>query len=59
MTGKFPAMATRYIYLAEVTVNRLPDLEKDKLDFSTEYLHVIPDKDQADTDHPVTIVTAR
>jgi LPS export ABC transporter protein LptC len=37
----------------------LADVEQDKLKFSTEYLHVFPDRDQADTDHPVTLVTAR
>lgn len=59
ITGKISSHGDEVFLYDEVTVNRLPDLEKDKLDFSTEYLHVIPDKDQADTDHPVTIVTAR
>jgi len=59
ITGKVSSHGDEVFLYDNVTVNRLPDFEKDKLDFSTEYLHVLPDKDQADTDHPVTIVTAR
>lgn len=58
LTGKVSSRGDEVFLYNDVTVNRLPDFEKDKLNFSTEYLHVIPNKDLADTDHPVTIVTA-
>ncbi len=59
LAGKVSSHGDEVFLYDDVTVNRLPDLEKDKLNFNTEYLHVIPDKDKADTDHPVTLVTAR
>lgn len=59
MTGKISSHGDQVYLYDNVKVMRLPDLEKDMLTFSTEYLHVIPDKDQADTDFPVTIVTQR
>jgi lipopolysaccharide export system protein LptC len=59
LTGKVSSHGDEVFLYDDVTVVRLPDLEKDMLTFSTEYLHVLPDKDQADTDHPVTIVTPR
>jgi lipopolysaccharide export system protein LptC len=59
IAGKVSSHGDEVFLYDEVTVNRLPDQEKDKLNFSTDYLHVVPDKDQADTDRPVTLVTAR
>jgi lipopolysaccharide export system protein LptC len=59
LTGKVSSHGDEVFLYDEVTVVRLADVEQDKLKFSTEYLHVFPDRDQADTDHPVTLVTAR
>jgi lipopolysaccharide export system protein LptC len=58
VTGKVSSHGDEVFLYNDVTVVRLADLERDKLNFSTEYLHILPNGDQADTDHPVTIVTA-
>ena len=58
-TGKVSTHGDEVFLYDNVKIVRLPDTPKDDLTFSTEYLHVIPDKDQADTDHPVNIVTPR
>jgi len=47
-----------YLY-DEVKVMRLDNTEKDEKVFDTDYLHIIPDKDQVETDHPVTMTSAR
>ena len=57
LTGKVSSHGDEVFLYDDVKIVRLPDLEKDSLTFSTEYLHVVPDKDQADTDHPVMMVT--
>jgi lipopolysaccharide export system protein LptC len=59
LTGKVSSHGDEVFLYDDVKVVRLPDLERDMLTFSTEYLHIIPDKDQADTDFPVTITTQR
>jgi lipopolysaccharide export system protein LptC len=59
LTGKVSSHGDEVFLYDDVKVMRLPDLERDMLTFRTEYLHIIPDKDQADTDYPVTIVTQR
>jgi len=47
------------IYLYDkVKVIQLGNTDKNEMAFSTDYLHVIPDKDQAETDHPVTMTNA-
>ncbi|MBK9161835.1 MAG: LPS export ABC transporter periplasmic protein LptC [Nitrosomonadales bacterium] len=40
----------------EVEVLREASAEREELALHTRYLHVVPDRDWADTDHPVTIV---
>lgn len=59
LTGRVSSHGNEVFLYDNVKVDRLPDLEKDQLSFRTEYLHVLPDKDQADTDHPVTVTTQR
>lgn len=43
----------------DVKIMRLSNTSQDEMLFSTNYLHVIPGKDWAETDHPVTLTTAR
>lgn len=43
----------------EVKIVRPAYADKSELTFNTNYLHVIPDKDTADTDQAVTLVDAR
>lgn len=57
LTGKLSSHGDEVFLYDDVTVIRLPEVDRDKLTFSTEYLHVLPNKDQADTDYPVMIVT--
>jgi lipopolysaccharide export system protein LptC len=57
-TGKISSHGDEVFLYNNVKVVRLADNEQDKLTFSTDYLHIIPDKDQADTDHPITLITA-
>jgi lipopolysaccharide export system protein LptC len=59
VTGKVSSHGDEVFLYNEVTVIRLAEFERDKLNFSTEYLHVLPNQDQADTDRPVTIITER
>lgn len=48
------------VYLRdEVVIVRPPYANKSELTFNTNYLHVLPNKDLADTDHAVTMVDAR
>lgn len=42
----------------DVEVLREASADREELTLHTEFLHVIPDRDWADTDHPVTIVDA-
>jgi lipopolysaccharide export system protein LptC len=43
----------------EVTIVRPAYADKSELTFNTDYLHVVPNKDTAETDRPVTLVDAR
>lgn len=43
----------------EVVILRPAYADKSELTFNTDYLHVIPDKDTADTDQAITLVDAR
>ena len=48
------------IYLRnDVTIVRPAYANKSELTFKTSYLHVVPNKDIADTDQPVTLIDAR
>ena len=58
MTGKVSSHGDEVFLYDDVKVARLPELEKDMLTFTTQYLHVLPDQDKADTNYPVTVVTA-
>lgn len=42
----------------DVKIMRLGDTESDQMVFNTDYLHLIPNKDLADTDQPVTVTGA-
>lgn len=42
----------------DVEVLREASADREELTLHTEYLHVVPDRDWADSDHPVTIVDA-
>lgn len=57
-TGKLSSHGDEVFLYDDVKVTRLADGDQNAMMFSTDYLHVVPDKDQADTDHPVTLVTA-
>jgi lipopolysaccharide export system protein LptC len=56
-TGKISHHGDEVFLYDDVKVVRLSNDEQGRMEFSTDYLHVIPNKDQADTDHPVTLVT--
>jgi lipopolysaccharide export system protein LptC len=43
----------------DVVIVRPAYANKSELTFTTNYLHVLPNKDIADTDHPVTMIDAR
>jgi len=43
----------------DVKIMRLSNGEQGETTFTTEYLHLVPSTDKADTDQPVTIVTLR
>jgi len=48
------------VYLhSNVRVVREAGADRDELTLLTEYLHAVPDRDLANTDHPVTIMDAR
>lgn len=57
-TGKLSSHGEEVFLYNNVKVIRLDNGEQAAMEFSTDYLHVLPDKDQADTDQPVTLVTA-
>lgn len=42
----------------DVVAVRPADAKRSEMTFHTDYLHVLPDPEKADTDHPVTIVDA-
>jgi lipopolysaccharide export system protein LptC len=58
-TGTISSHGDEVFLYDDVKITRLGNDEKDTMVFSTDYLHLIPGKDQADTDHPVTLVTSR
>ncbi len=58
-TGKISSRGEEVFLYDNVKVMRLSNDEQAAMEFSTDYLHVLPDKDQIDTDHPVTLVTSR
>lgn len=58
-TGKVSGHGDEVFLYDEVRVVRAGDGNRGDMVFSSDYLHVVPDKDQADTDHPVTLVTPR
>lgn len=55
-TGTVSSHGEEVFLYEDVKVMRLSDTGQDGMEFSTDYLHVIPDKDLVDTDHPVTAV---
>jgi lipopolysaccharide export system protein LptC len=57
-TGKISSHGEEVFLYNNVKVIRLDNGEQAAMEFSTDYLHVLPDKDQADTDQPVTLVTS-
>lgn len=57
-TGKVSSHGDEVFLYDEVRIMRLADNEKNEMLFRTDYLHIIPNKDLADTDHPVTLATA-
>ncbi len=56
-TGKISSHGDEVFLYDDVKIERLPDQARDMLTFSTQYLHVLPDQDQADTDYPVTVIS--
>jgi lipopolysaccharide export system protein LptC len=56
-TGKVSSHGDEVFLYDNVRIIRLAEDERNKLTFSTDYLHFITGSDQADTDRPVTIVT--
>ncbi|MFA6014152.1 MAG: LPS export ABC transporter periplasmic protein LptC [Gallionellaceae bacterium] len=58
-TGKITSHGDEVFLYNEVKIMRLGDLEREPLEFNTEYLHLVPDQDVADTDRPVTLTSAR
>lgn len=57
--GKISSRGDDVFLYDNVKITRLGSDKQGEMVFSTDYLHIIPDKDQADTDHPVTLVTSR
>lgn len=57
-TGKISSHGEEVFLYDNVKVIRLDNGEQAAMEFSTDYLHVLPDKDQVDTDRPVTLVTS-
>jgi lipopolysaccharide export system protein LptC len=55
-TGKVSHHGDEVFLYDDVKVVRQSNDGQGDMEFSTDYLHVIPAKDQADTDHPVTLV---
>jgi lipopolysaccharide export system protein LptC len=57
-TGTVSSHGDEAFFSDDVKVLRLGDGASDAIKFNTEFLHVVPGKDQADTDRPVTLVTS-
>ncbi len=57
--GKVSSRGNEVFLYQDVKIVRLAKDEQSAMEFSTDYLHVQPDKDTADTDRPITLVTAR
>lgn len=58
-TGTVSRHGDEVFFYDNVKIIRLSNDEQGEMVFSTDYLHIVPDKDQADTDRPVTLVTSR
>lgn len=58
-TGKISSHGEEVFLYDNVKVMRLDNGVQTAIEFSTDYLHILPDKGQADTDRPVTLVTPR
>lgn len=57
--GKVSSRGNEVFLYQDVKIVRLANDGQSAMEFSTDYLHVLPEKDTADTDRPVTLVTAR
>lgn len=58
-TGTISSHGDEVFLRDEVRIVRLGSDKRDKMTFSTDYLRLVPNLDMADTDHPVTLETAR
>lgn len=59
LSGKISSHGEDVFLSGEVKMVRIAQQAQDQMRFSTEYLHIDPDKDTADTDQAVVIETAR
>lgn len=57
--GEVSSSGDEIFLRGDVTLVRFAGATQSKRSFATEYLHVIPDRDLADTDQAVTIIDAR
>jgi lipopolysaccharide export system protein LptC len=58
-TGKVSGRGDEVFLYDDVQIMRLDDGTQNGMTFNTDYLHLIPEADTADTDQPVTLVTSR
>lgn len=58
LSGKVSSHGDEVFLYDEVKVTRLDKQAGDEMVFNTDYLHIVPDQNLADTDRPVTLVTA-
>lgn len=56
-SGKISSRGDEVFLSDNVKIVRLGNPEQDAMEFTTDYLHVIPETEQADTDRPVMMVT--
>ena len=59
LTGELSSKGDEVFLRGEVTIVRPAYAEKSELTFNTNYLRVLPNKDLADSDQPVTMADAR
>lgn len=57
--GEISSSGDEIFLRGDVKLVRFSGATQSEMSFMTDYLHVIPDRDLADTDHPVTLVDAR
>jgi lipopolysaccharide export system protein LptC len=57
-TGTVSTHGDEVFLYGDVKVVRSSNSASDAMKFNTEFLHVVPGKDQADTDQPVTLITS-